>query len=64
MQDGASVQYSQEVPGPYDIWAISYGYTPMRTPCPHFWSNRPILRWLSAMTPTTCVRRAATPIRA
>ena len=27
-QDGASVQYSQEVPGPYDIWAISYGYTP------------------------------------
>ncbi|WP_273145407.1 zinc-dependent metalloprotease [Oceanicaulis alexandrii] len=28
MQDGASVQYSQEVPGPYDIWAISYGYTP------------------------------------
>jgi hypothetical protein len=22
------VQYSQEVPGPYDIWAIQYGYTP------------------------------------
>ena len=23
-----TVQYSQEIPGPYDIWAISYGYTP------------------------------------
>lgn len=22
------VQYSQEIPGPYDIWAIQYGYTP------------------------------------
>lgn len=28
MQDGASVQYSQETPGPYDIWAINYGYNP------------------------------------
>ncbi|WP_375548388.1 zinc-dependent metalloprotease [Oceanicaulis alexandrii] len=27
-QDDASVQYSQETPGPYDIWAISYGYNP------------------------------------
>lgn len=27
-QDGANVQYSQETPGPYDIWAISYGYNP------------------------------------
>lgn len=28
MQAGASVQYSQETPGPYDIWAINYGYNP------------------------------------
>lgn len=24
----AEVQYSQEIPGAYDIWAIQYGYTP------------------------------------
>ncbi|MFP4517933.1 MAG: zinc-dependent metalloprotease [Oceanicaulis sp.] len=26
--DGETVQYSQEVPGAYDVWAIQYGYTP------------------------------------
>ncbi|XBQ15066.1 MAG: zinc-dependent metalloprotease [Oceanicaulis sp.] len=26
-EPGASVQYSQEIPGAYDVWAIQYGYT-------------------------------------
>ncbi|MGJ3233120.1 MAG: zinc-dependent metalloprotease [Oceanicaulis sp.] len=26
--DGETVQYSQEIPGAYDVWAIQYGYTP------------------------------------
>lgn len=26
--DGETVQYSQEAPGAYDVWAIQYGYTP------------------------------------
>lgn len=26
--EGETVQYSQEIPGPYDVWAIQYGYTP------------------------------------
>ncbi len=28
MEPGRTVQFSQEEPGPYDIWAIEYGYTP------------------------------------
>ena len=27
-ENGETVQYSLAVPGPYDIWAIQYGYTP------------------------------------
>ncbi|MEQ8434721.1 MAG: zinc-dependent metalloprotease [Oceanicaulis sp.] len=32
--DGQSVQYSQEIPGAYDVWAIQYGYTPDETALP------------------------------
>lgn len=32
--DGSEVQYSLEQPGPYDIWAIQYGYTPEQDALP------------------------------